>query len=111
MNYSADMCNMDTRNSTGAYVFLVDGAACTWKVRLSSTALLNSPESQYVAASEATKETLNLRTLIYHLGFGGPRPTDIHVDNKSRYHHGAPSLKQARHAARRHVCTHAPTTR
>ena len=107
-DFSADI---DTCKSTGAYIFLLDGAACSWKLKLSSTALLNSQESEYVAASEETKEALNLRMLLHHLGFGDPRPADIYVDNKSRHHHGAPSIKQACHAARRHVCTHASTTR
>ena len=56
-----------------SYIFFLDGAACSWKVKLSSTALLGSQESKYVAGSEATKEALNLRVLLEHLGFGDPR--------------------------------------
>ena len=107
-DWSADI---DTRKSTGAYIFLLDGAACSWKVKLSSTALLSSQESEYVAVSEATKEALNLRMLLLHLGFGDPRPTDIFVDNKGAITMGTPFLKQACHAARRHACTHASPTR
>ena len=92
--------DLDDRKSTGAYVFFLDGAACSWKVKLSSTALLSSQESEYVAGSEATKEAKNLRMLLEHLGFGDPRPTDIYIDNKGAIimgHH--PSNK----AATRHV--------
>ena len=51
---------------------------------------------KYVAASEATKEALNLRMLLHHLGFGDPRPTDIFVDNKGAITMGLhPSNKPA----------------
>ena len=90
----------DNYKSTGAYIFFLDGAACSWKVKLSSTALLSSQESEYVAGSEATKEALNLRMLLEHLGFGDPRPTDIYVDNKGAITMG---LHPANKPATRHV--------
>ena len=90
----------DSYKSTGAYIFFLDGAACSWKVKLSSTALLSSQESEYVAGSEATKEALNLRMLLEHLGFGDPRPTDIYVDNKGAITMG---LHPANKPATRHV--------
>jgi hypothetical protein len=90
----------DSYRSTGAYIFFLDGAACSWKVKLSSTALLSSQESEYVAGSEATKEALNLRMLLEHLGFGDPRPTDIYVDNKGAITMG---LHPANKPATRHV--------
>ena len=96
-DWSADI---DTRKSTGAYIFLLHGAACSWKVKLSSTALLSSQESEYVAASEATKEALNLRMLLHHLGFGDLRPTDIFVDNKGAITMG---LHPSNKPATRHV--------
>jgi hypothetical protein len=92
--------DLDDRKSTGAYVFNLDGAACSWRVKHSSTALLSSQESEYVAGSEATKEAKNLRMLLEHLGFGHPRSTSIYIGNKSAIimgHH--PSNK----AATRHV--------
>jgi hypothetical protein len=90
----------DSYKSTGAYIFFLDGAACSWKVKLSSTALLSSQESEYVAGSEATKEALNLRMLLEYLGFGDPRPTDIYVDNKGAITMG---LHPANKPATRHV--------
>ena len=90
----------DSYRSTGAYIFFLDGAACSWKVKLSSTALLRSQESEYVAGSEATKEALNLRMLLEHLGFGDARPTDIYVDNKGAITMG---LHPANKPATRHV--------
>ncbi len=92
--------NLVSYRSTGAYIFFLDGAACSWKVKLSSTALLSSQESEYVAGSEATKEALNLRMLLEHLGFGDPRSTDIYVDNKGAITMG---LDPANKPATRHV--------
>jgi len=64
------------------------------------TAAARAEESEYVAGSEATKEALNLRMLLEHLGFGGPRPTDIYVDNKGAITMG---LHPANKPATRHV--------
>ena len=92
--------DLDNRKSTGAYVFFLDGASCSWKVKLSATALLSTQEAEYVALSEATKEALNLRMLLLHLGFGDPLPTTIYCDNKG-------AITMARHptnkASTRHV--------
>ena len=53
-----------------------------------------------MALSEATKEALNLRMLLLHLGFGDPLPTTIYCDNKG-------AITMARHptnkASTRHV--------
>ena len=101
--------NLVSYRSTGAYIFFLDGAACSWKVKLSSTALLSSQESEYVAGSEAAKEALNLRMLLEHLGFGDPRPTDIYVDNKGAIAMGLhPANKPA---TRQHAHAHASPAR
>ena len=92
--------DLDNFKSTGAYIFFLDGAACSWKVKLSSTALLSSQESEYVAGSEATKEALNLRMLLEHLGFGDPQPTTVYFDNKGAITMG---LHPANKPATRHV--------
>ena len=80
-NWSA---GIDTGKSTGACIFLLDCAACSWKVKLIGTALLSSQESEHVEASEATKggPEPSCVALLHHLGFGDPRPTDIFVDDK-----------------------------
>lgn len=66
-------------------MFLLNGAACSWNVKLRSTSLLSLQELEYVADSEACKEPQNFRMLLhhnYHLGLGDPRPAAIYVDNK-----------------------------
>ena len=92
--------DLDDRKSTGAYVFFLDGASCSWKVKLSATALLSTQEAEYVALSEATKEALCLRMLLLHLGFGDPEPTTIYCDNKGAITMG---LHPTNKAAMRHV--------
>jgi len=74
--------SIDDRKSTGVYIFLLLGAAISWKVKLSQMACLSSQETEYCALSEATKEALNLRMLIQQLGFGSMKPTAIFCDNK-----------------------------
>ena len=92
----------DSCRSTGAYIFFLDGAACSWKVKLSSTALLSSQESEYVAGSEATKEALNLRMLLENLGFGDLVPPTSMWTTPS---------KQARYSTRQHAHAHASPAR
>jgi len=74
--------SIDDRKSIGAYIFLLLGAAISWKVKLSQTACLSSQEAEYCALSEATKEALNLRMLMQQLGFRSMKPTTIFCDNK-----------------------------
>ena len=47
----------DDRKSTGAYVFFLDSASCSWKIKLSATTLLSTQEAEYVALSEANTLT------------------------------------------------------
>jgi len=61
--------SIDDRKSTGVYIFLMLGAAISWKVILSQSACLSSQEAEYCALSEATKVALNLRILMQRLGF------------------------------------------
>jgi len=97
----------DNRKSTGVYIFLLLGAASSWKVKLSQTACLSSQEAEYCALSEGTKKALDLRMLMQQLGFGSMKPTIIFCDNKAVVtmgHH--PSNKPAtRHIdMRKHFC-------
>ena len=61
--------DLDFRRSTGSYIFFLDGASVSWKVKLSPTICLSTQEAEYYAyyeaeyyaLSEGTKEALNLR--------------------------------------------------
>jgi len=56
--------NLETRRSTGGYVFILGNAAVSWKTKRQSMASLSSTEAEYVALSEATKEAMWLRRLL-----------------------------------------------
>jgi len=102
---------LDDRRSTSAYVFFLGGAAISWKVKLSPTVCLSTQEAEYVGMSEATKEALNLRMLLWQLGFGATTPTVIYSDNQGAITMGPhPANKPAtrhidmrRHFLREHV--------
>ena len=58
--YGHSDSDWDNRKSTGVYIFLLLGAASSWKVKLSQMACLSSQEAEYCALSEGTKEALDL---------------------------------------------------
>lgn len=72
-----------TRKSTSGYVFLMRGAAISWKSQQQTVVALSSMESEYIALCEATKEAIWLRQLFLDLGVPQLRPTVLHEDNQS----------------------------
>ena len=92
--------DLDHRKSTGAYIFLLDGASCSWKVKLSPTVCLSTQQAEYYALTEGTKEALNLRFLLRDLGFGQSLPTMLYCDNKGAI---TMSLHPANKPATRHI--------
>lgn len=60
-------CTIDRRSYTG-YVFLLSGAAITWKSQKQRTVALSSTEAEYISLAEAAKEALYLRNLLHELG-------------------------------------------
>ena len=101
--------DLDFRRSTGSYIFFLDGASVSWKVKLSPTVCLSTQEAEYYALSEGTKEALNLRMLLRALGFGYTAPTRLYCDNRGAITMSLhPANKPAtRHVdMRRHFCRH-----
>ena len=92
--------DLDNRKSTSAYLFLLDGASCSWKVKLSPTVCLSTQQAEYYALSEGTKEALNLRFLLRDLGFGQSLPTMLFCDNKGAI---TMALHPANKPASRHI--------
>jgi hypothetical protein len=92
---------LDDLGSTGSYLFFFNGASVSWKVKLSQTSCLSTQEAEYIALSEATKEALNLRMLLEHLGFGNPDPM-IFCDNQGAI---TMSLHPSNKPATRHIDT------
>lgn len=82
----------DERRSTTGWVFMVNDTAISWGSRLQKTVSTSSTEAEYMAITEATKETLWLRQLMREvdganlLEAEGPdsdaMTVTIYVDNK-----------------------------
>eukprot|EP00965_Chrysotila_dentata_P207789 6184333-Pleurochrysis_carterae.AAC.1 len=63
------------RHSTSGWVFMHGSAAISWSSKKQPTVALSSCEAEIVAASEATKEAIYLRTLFEELGLPQRQPT------------------------------------
>ncbi|GLI69117.1 hypothetical protein VaNZ11_013669 [Volvox africanus] len=60
---------IESRKSTGGYVFTLHVGAVSWSSRLQRTVISSTMEAEYVVASEAAKEALWLRLLLSELGY------------------------------------------
>eukprot|EP00965_Chrysotila_dentata_P079422 2618698-Pleurochrysis_carterae.AAC.1 len=79
-------------------------AAISWASKKQPSVALSSCEAEIIAASEATKEAIYLRSLLADLGLPATKPTAISMDNKSAIdlaynpeHH-----QRSKHIDRRH---------
>ncbi|KAE8721388.1 hypothetical protein F3Y22_tig00016106pilonHSYRG00031 [Hibiscus syriacus] len=81
-DYAGDL---DNRRSTTGYVFTLGGGPIYWKSTVQSVVALFTTEAEYMAAAEATKETLWLNGLVNGLGVqhGG---VQLLCDNQSTIH-------------------------
>src|SRR6266567_8709422 len=73
---------VDTRRSTGGYVFKMCGSAVSWSSKLQTTPALSSTEAEYMACTRATQEVIWLRNLLEQLGFQQMQPTTLLGDNQ-----------------------------
>ena len=65
----ASFGSTESRRSVTGYVFLLNGAAISWKTRVQPTVALSTAESEYMAACAATQEAIFLRNLLSDIGF------------------------------------------
>eukprot|EP00965_Chrysotila_dentata_P165108 5452209-Pleurochrysis_carterae.AAC.3 len=71
-----------TRHSTSGYVFMYNKAAISWSSKKQPSVALSSCEAEIIAASEAAKEAIYLRSLFTDLGLEPDEPTSLSMDNK-----------------------------
>ena len=73
------------RKSTGGHVFILYGAAVSWRSKKQSSVARSTVEAEYVECSEASSEALFLSMLIGELGLGelgGPVVITVHSDSQ-----------------------------
>ena len=88
-----------TAIARGGYVFMFGQGAVSWRSKRQSIVALSSTESEYIAATEATQESIWLRSIIRELGYDTPT-TDMYGDNRGSI---ALSSSQIFHARTRHI--------
>ena len=65
----------DSRKSTSAYVFMLNGAAISWRSKRQTTVALSTAEAEFISASAMVQEVIYLRKLLENLGFPQKEPT------------------------------------
>ena len=58
----------DTHRSTSGYLFLLNGAAVSWKTKRQDVVALSSTEAEFVSLSRAGQHAVSLRALLFELG-------------------------------------------
>ena len=71
------------RKSTSGYVFMMAGAAISWKSNKQTCVALSTAEAEYIALSAATQEAIWLQHLTRDLLIEGSQKTKIFEDNQS----------------------------
>ena len=77
--------NRDNGRSTSGYIFTVGGTAMSWVSKLQKIVALSSTEAEYVAATEASKEYIWIKTLMNELGFNRV-DCRLSSDSQSAFH-------------------------
>jgi hypothetical protein len=86
-NYLVGYCDadyagdVDKRKSTSGFVFIMNGAAISWASKLQPTVAMSTCEAEFVAAANAAKEALWLKTLLSDFT-GKVVPVELNVDNQ-----------------------------
>lgn len=88
-----------TRRSTTGYAFCMANGIVTWSSQRQKLVSMSTTESEYIAASTATKEAVWLRALLSELGYLRDKPTKLYVDNQSaiRLIHNPEFHKRTKH--------------
>src|SRR5664279_2048824 len=103
----------DDSKSQSGYVFILNGAAVSWRSSKQSTVAASTLEAEYMAASEAAKEGIWLKEFVTELGVvpSALDPMEILCDNtgaialakEPRSHQSAKHIKRRFHQIREHV--------
>ena len=89
--------------SQGGYVFLIGGTVVSWKSYPISTVVRLTPESEYVAASNAGTGAIFLRNFLGELGFPQQSATPILTDSTGTQ---AIIINPCKRARTKHITIH-----
>jgi hypothetical protein len=73
----------DGRRSTTGYVFMLNGAAVSWRSQKQASVALSSTEAEYMGICAGTQEAMFLRRLMAELHMPQMAPTPLMEDNQS----------------------------
>ena len=73
----------DSRRSTSGFVFMLNGAAISWRSKRQPTVALSSAEAEFISASAMVQEVIFLRKFLGNLGFPQTAPTPVFADNET----------------------------
>ena len=73
----------DSRRSTSGFVFMLNGAAISWRSKRQATVALSSAEAEFISASAMVQEVIYLRKFLSNLGFPQSAPTPVFADNET----------------------------
>ena len=79
----ADGSMAEDRHAISGYAFILHGGAVSWSAKRQEIVSLSTTESEYVAATNAAKEALWLRSLLSQLFATDFEPTTLFSDNQS----------------------------
>lgn len=79
-DYASDI---GERRSRTGYVFMLNGAAVSWKSQRQQTVALSTAEAEYMALTAATREAMFLKQLLHESHQDSGSPITIHEDNQS----------------------------
>lgn len=93
------------RRSTSEYVFVMNGAAVSWKSRKQTCVALSTAEAEYVALASAAQETTWMRQLLSDLHHQQHGPTILYEDKQAAI---AISRNSQSHTKMKHIdiCYH-----
>ncbi len=95
----ADWSNDDNSRSVSGMVFMLHGAAVSWRAKTQPTVSLSTAEAELLAAGRAAQEALYLRHLLRDLGYEQMNPTVIYEDNQA-------CIAMSKHPSQRERCRH-----
>jgi hypothetical protein len=75
--------SLDDMKSTSGYAFSLGSGFFSWACKKQATVAQSTAEAEYVAAAEATSQSIWLRRILGDMGEQEDEPTIIYCDNKS----------------------------